>query len=247
MPFTNEHSARLIDPDKFEKFRRVNDELGKGVDVIFGIRESNSSEIQAIRFDKDKFTPREAREWLKDHKFEPILFEAAEDKRVTEAGHLEDEKKSGGPGVHSHPHKAGAGQHNHEGLPSGTGGHAHGEPKIDGAHRHRPGDPLEGGHAHEVGDKGEHRHPKALSRTVESVQWMSNFENSESGAPDYVISGRGAKGLFSGLIKLQESVTEENGVPYFVDDYAVRWIPEDAIDPSTGEVNVGASCWRGGL
>lgn len=267
MPFPNEHSARIVNPGKFESFARQNDELGQGIDVIFGIRKDGKSEIQAIRFDKDRFTLEEARDWLKRHDFKIIELEEAEIKRGTESkhpdndkqsGHLDDEKKkqsghddepSGGPGLHSHPHENGAGVHNHEGLPSGTGGHSHGEPKIDGLHRHRPGDPLEGSHAHEDGDSGEHRHPKALARTAEAeeVQWMPTFEAGGSPQPDYVISGKGAKGLFSGLFRLEESVSEKDGIPYFIDDYAVRWIPEDHVDPATGEVNVGASCWRGGL
>ncbi len=247
MPFPNEHSARLVDPDKFDKFRRVNDELGKNVDVIFGIQESNGSEIQAIRFDKDKFTPEEARVWLKDHDFKPIMFEEAENERIAEADHPEDHKPSGGPGKHNHPHKNGAGLHNHEGLPSNSGGHSHGEPRIDGLHRHRPGDPLEGGHAHETGDNGEHRHPKALARTTESVQWMPTFESGDMSQPNYSIAGDGARGLFSKLFRIEESVTEEDGIPYFIDPYAVRWIPENHPDPATGEINVGASCWRGGL
>lgn len=244
MPFEKEHSARIVDPDEFEEFRRVNDELGKGVDVIFGLRESDGSEIQAIRFDKDKFTPEEARAWLKDHKFTPILFEEAKSKRLSEAGHDNDDKKSGGPGKHSHPHKAGAGQHDHEGLPSNTGGHSHGDAKVDGAHRHRPGDPPEGAHAGEVGADGEHRHPKALTRKAESVQWMPDFDGN---SPDYVVSGEGARGLFEKIFRIAESATADNGVPYYVDEYAVRWVPEGQIDPATNEENVGASCWRGGL
>lgn len=246
MPFEKEHSARIVDPNKFEEFRRVNDEFGKGIDVIFGLRESKGSMVQAIRFDKDMFTPEEARAWLKDHDFKPILFEDAKSKRLDEASHLEDEKEksSGGPGKHSHPHRSGAGQHDHEGLPSNTGGHSHGEPRLDGAHRHRPGDPLEGSHAHEVGDNGEHRHPKALARKSESVQWMPDFDGS---APDYVIFGDGAKGLFSKLFRIRESVAEDGGVPYYIDEYAVRWVPEGEVDPATGEQNRGLSYWRGGL
>lgn len=270
MPFPNEHAARIVDPNKFERFRRSNDELGSGVDVIFGIPESGGSEIQAIRFDRKKFTPAEARAWLKEHDFKAILFEEAETKRETEArhpdgmsGHKDDEEKkkgqsghddeeekpSGEEGVHRHPHANGAGKHDHEGLPNNTGGHAHSEDlsTTDGLHRHRPGDPLEGGHAHKDGDTGKHLHPKALARTMESVQWMPQFQSGDMSQPNYVISGDGARGLFSKLFRLSESASETDGIPYFIDSYAVRWIPENQPDPVTGEINVGMSCWRGGL
>jgi hypothetical protein len=78
MPYQNEHAARLTDPDKYKSFSRENDKLGKGIDVIYGITKAGKSEIQAIRFDKTKFTPQQAKDWLKAHKeFKPIEFEAA--------------------------------------------------------------------------------------------------------------------------------------------------------------------------
>ena len=77
MPFKNEHSARLKSPGQFDTFRRINNQLGQGIDVIFGIKEGQGSEIQAIRFDVKQFTVKEAKDWLKDHDFTPILFEEA--------------------------------------------------------------------------------------------------------------------------------------------------------------------------
>lgn len=80
MPFVGEHAARIVDPDKFEDFRRSNDRLGAGVDVIFGIRKKGEegSEIQTIRFDAERFTVNQAKKWLDDHpEFKVILFEPA--------------------------------------------------------------------------------------------------------------------------------------------------------------------------
>lgn len=77
MPFPNEHAVRLVDPGEFERFRRVNDELGPGIHVIYGIREDRTSAIQALRFSLGKFTETQVRAWLKEHDMKPIGFEAA--------------------------------------------------------------------------------------------------------------------------------------------------------------------------
>ncbi|HSG59821.1 MAG TPA: phage major capsid protein [Pseudomonadales bacterium] len=84
MPFPNEHAARLRDPDRYQNFRRVNDEFGEGIDAIYGIID-NQSELQAIRFDKNLFTVQEAKQWLEDNDFEPILFEEAMEERKATA------------------------------------------------------------------------------------------------------------------------------------------------------------------
>ena len=84
MPFPNEHAARLEDPDKYESFRRKNNEGGEGIDFIYGILPEGGTELQAIRFDKDRFTPAEAKAWLNDHDFKAILFEEATGERAVE-------------------------------------------------------------------------------------------------------------------------------------------------------------------
>lgn len=61
-PYPNEHAARL-EPAKYDSFARVNDAFGDGIDAIYGIKEG-VSELQAIRFDKDKYTAEEAKQWL---------------------------------------------------------------------------------------------------------------------------------------------------------------------------------------
>ena len=76
-PYPNEHAARLVPPDGFERFRRVNDAGGAGVDFIYGIKGDDPVVLQAIRFDAARFTPAEARKWLEDHDHQAILFEEA--------------------------------------------------------------------------------------------------------------------------------------------------------------------------
>lgn len=83
-PFPNEHAARLHDPAKYESFRRDNDAGGPGVDFIYGILAAGGTELQAIRFDKDRYSPAEAKAWLKDHDFTAILFEEATGEREVE-------------------------------------------------------------------------------------------------------------------------------------------------------------------
>lgn len=80
MPFPNEHAARIEEPGKFKDFRREPDKFGAGISAIFGIPEDGGARLQAIRFAKDKFTPDQARAWLKDHEKTAILFEPASEK-----------------------------------------------------------------------------------------------------------------------------------------------------------------------
>jgi hypothetical protein len=75
MPYQNEHAARQQSPSKFDSFRRSNNKMGSGIHVIFGIKDGKS-EIQSIRFDASRFTPKEARAWLKEHNFGTALEEA---------------------------------------------------------------------------------------------------------------------------------------------------------------------------
>ena len=75
-PYPNEHAARLTDPEQYDSLRRENDAGGSGIDFIYGIKEG-TSEIQAIRFRSSQYTPAEAREWLAEHDFDPIMFEEA--------------------------------------------------------------------------------------------------------------------------------------------------------------------------
>jgi HK97 family phage major capsid protein/HK97 family phage prohead protease len=75
-PYPNEHAARLTDPDQYDSLRRENGAGGPGIDFIYGIKEGES-EIQAIRFSSAQYSPAEARDWMAEHDFSPIMFEEA--------------------------------------------------------------------------------------------------------------------------------------------------------------------------
>ncbi len=70
MPFPSEHSCRLIQPSEFSSFRRANnaeEEAGKRVDVIYGIRPKSGKKggrtaIQALRYPIDEWSEKDARE-----------------------------------------------------------------------------------------------------------------------------------------------------------------------------------------
>ena len=82
MPYENEHAFRVNDPNKYKYFRRENDAFGDGISVIWGITEDKDVEIQAIRFDKEKWTIDEARKWMENHKIKAIEIEPAEEQEI---------------------------------------------------------------------------------------------------------------------------------------------------------------------
>ena len=77
MPYPNEHAARMQNPDKYVRVRRENDKFGPGIHALWGVTQDGKAELQAIRFDKSKFTEMEAKTWLKDHNHHPMTFEGA--------------------------------------------------------------------------------------------------------------------------------------------------------------------------
>ncbi len=77
MPYANEIAARINSPGKYKRFRRDSGKMGAGVDVIWGVTEDGKVEVQAIRFDAGRFSPEQAREWLKEHNYTAIEFERA--------------------------------------------------------------------------------------------------------------------------------------------------------------------------
>lgn len=93
MPFENEHSARLSDPDAAKTRVRRTSGSGKGtvqgvkipasIDVIWYILERKGKDdkvwAQALRFPVSAWTrqPAKAKAWLKNHKIKYILFEPA--------------------------------------------------------------------------------------------------------------------------------------------------------------------------
>jgi len=78
MPYLTEHAVRLEPPSKYERFRRESDKFGEGVDAIWGITADGKVELQALRFDAKRYTKENVREWLKEHGYEPLEIEPAE-------------------------------------------------------------------------------------------------------------------------------------------------------------------------
>lgn len=77
MPFWKEHAARQLAPEDFVRFARKR--LAPGVSAILGIDSDGKSHVQSLRFDKDRFSPAEARGWLARHGFHTELEEALND------------------------------------------------------------------------------------------------------------------------------------------------------------------------
>ena len=82
-PYPNEHAARINDPEKYQGFRRMNDELGDGIHIILGLL-NGTSEIQSIRFDKKKWTVEAAQQWLAENGYTVIKFEPALEEKSME-------------------------------------------------------------------------------------------------------------------------------------------------------------------
>ncbi len=84
-PFPNEHAARQIDPKQFKAFRRMHKAFPTGIDAIFGLyrepHKKTKTALQALRFRADKWSPSEARAWLKAHKLKSVLLVAKSAKR----------------------------------------------------------------------------------------------------------------------------------------------------------------------
>jgi len=82
MPYPNEHAARINDPGKYKRIRRQNNKFGPGIHALFGVPKEGDGgmELQAIRFDRSKFTPKQAKKWLKDHKYTVALEKATKPK-----------------------------------------------------------------------------------------------------------------------------------------------------------------------
>lgn len=88
-PYPNEHSPRLQDPDKFDKFRRTAGgklfnriEVPTTITIIWGHLkdgEPNDWAAQALRFPTKDWTVAEAKKWLKDNDVKYTDFEPAKE------------------------------------------------------------------------------------------------------------------------------------------------------------------------
>jgi hypothetical protein len=70
---SDEHTASLADPGRFDSLHRKDNFFDAGIGTIFGVRQG-TAELQSFRFRPGKFTPAEARRWLQEHGFKPLLF-----------------------------------------------------------------------------------------------------------------------------------------------------------------------------
>lgn len=78
MPFPNQHAVRVVQPGRFTdgSFRTIT--IKPGITAIVGrLQGETSTTVQAYRFDAKKFTPEQARQWLKDNSIKVALFEKA--------------------------------------------------------------------------------------------------------------------------------------------------------------------------
>jgi hypothetical protein len=80
-PYPNEHACRINDPGKYDKIRRQNNKFGDGIHAIWGVKD-DKTELQALRFDKSKFSADEAKAWASDHDYKCKPFEAAAEKTL---------------------------------------------------------------------------------------------------------------------------------------------------------------------
>lgn len=81
IPFTDFHAGRVEDPGKYKKI--VTKDLGDGIQLLLGVLnedDESKTETQSYHFDKDKWTPEEAKKWLKDHDVKTTEFAAAAEK-----------------------------------------------------------------------------------------------------------------------------------------------------------------------
>lgn len=77
MPYT-EHSARVLDPEKFQPDTFRKKTITPSVDIIIDkLKGEPKTTVQTYRFAKDAFTVQEAKVWLKKNNVEYIDFEAA--------------------------------------------------------------------------------------------------------------------------------------------------------------------------
>ncbi|MCM8808166.1 MAG: hypothetical protein NC926_09575, partial [Candidatus Omnitrophica bacterium] len=67
---------RVRNPEEFKKesFRTIDFSKDKGIKAIIGIpKDGEKTEVQAILFDKDKWTEKEVKKWLKEHDYKDLL------------------------------------------------------------------------------------------------------------------------------------------------------------------------------
>ena len=124
MPYPNWHAARMIQPERFERFTTKG--LASGVEVILGFKKGDQKAYtQSYRFAVSKFTEEQAKKWMADNNKKFIDFEPASGVKKVQAG---------GPGSGRYP--------------AGSGGEGKG-PDVIGHIKNSteyPASALKGGH-----------------------------------------------------------------------------------------------------
>ena len=78
MPFKSEHSARQLEPSKFDDFKRVHEDVAPdGIDFIYGSKSDGLPEIQSVRADAELWNLEKFRAWLVEHDLTDELIEPA--------------------------------------------------------------------------------------------------------------------------------------------------------------------------
>ena len=90
-PYPNEHAARMADPGDFVPSTFRSKTVAPGLRLILGRKTKNGPmEVQAYRFDREKFTAAEARKWLADHNLKPVEFAEATEKTLWTGKYIND-------------------------------------------------------------------------------------------------------------------------------------------------------------
>jgi hypothetical protein len=82
-PYPNYHAARIKAPGLFLRIR-VLQTTKEGIMIYGGPLKTDRTgptKVQSIRFPKEKYSVKEAKAWLTDHKYKAILFEEASEKK----------------------------------------------------------------------------------------------------------------------------------------------------------------------
>jgi len=75
---SNEHVAIIYGPDKFSKFRKECNAFDEGIGATWGEGDDGKTQAQMVHFDTMKWSPKEAKQWLKIHFYKPIEFSEGE-------------------------------------------------------------------------------------------------------------------------------------------------------------------------
>ncbi len=91
-PFPNEHAARQTNPDQYKSFRRFHPkDFPSGVDMIMGIKEDGSTEVQSLRFKTaDDWSVERVEKWLRENGYS-ISIEPAVKKKEFEGLQQEED------------------------------------------------------------------------------------------------------------------------------------------------------------